>query len=183
MYALDATTGEERWSSTTDATPDDASTPNVTAPVALADGTVLVATEDGLLAFDADDGSQRWTYDGDTRTVGTADGLVFVGENFDYNADVVALNPADGSEQWLFDTHRGTPYFLDDSHALTPPRRGRRSRLRRQRRPAGVRPRRGDRRRADPVRDVRSSCRCSAVESNTVYVANGAYLYSFGATR
>lgn len=66
LYALDAQTGEERWSVGPSAA-DNA--PLYTSP-AVNEGTVYVGTDsDGLLALAAEDGSEKWRYEtGDDRT-------------------------------------------------------------------------------------------------------------------
>jgi outer membrane protein assembly factor BamB len=116
VRAVDAATGAERWRAIIPATnvaptPDEA-TLHSTVPVAVGDGLVLAAADNGeLLAFDLESGKRRWTKQtaGNVITaVAASDGAFYViaqkvePSNPPITATLYALN-ADGSEQWRVD--------------------------------------------------------------------------------
>lgn len=64
---------------------------------AVADGTVVVADEAGLVALDVEDGSELWRHElADAENPSIADGTVYAADRF----ALVALDLADGTEQW-----------------------------------------------------------------------------------
>lgn len=67
-------------------------------PVADSDGTVYVGGREALVALDADDGSERWRFDGvgAVRTPAVHGGTVYAGTD----GTVVAVDAADGTEHW-----------------------------------------------------------------------------------
>jgi outer membrane protein assembly factor BamB len=98
VQALSTQDGAERWNVQLSS--------EVIAPPAIADGVVVVRTNDGhLVGLDANDGSRKWTYDqpvpplslrGNSAPL-VANGVVYDG--FD-SGKVVALRLADGNELW-----------------------------------------------------------------------------------
>jgi len=93
LYALDITTGKERWRVT--------AKDMMTATPALYEGLVIWAAFDGTVqAVSASDGKPRWTYDARLAVAGDliVDGdRVFVGSR---TYDLIALNAANGAELW-----------------------------------------------------------------------------------
>ncbi len=99
VNAFDAGTGAERWHVQVSS--------EVIAPAAIADGVVVVRTNDGrLYGLDANDGSRKWIYDRATvpilslrgnATPRIADGVVYAGQD---NGKVVALRLTDGATAW-----------------------------------------------------------------------------------
>ena len=130
VLALDAGSGEKRWQQAFGETTEHAP--------AVAGGRVYAAGEASVVAFDAADGTERWTVETDYPVRGsplaTADG-VFVGalnenagstptgdgtetptpyptDTYGYGAVVRSLAPDDGSEQWR-ETLTGKWYFTE----------------------------------------------------------------------
>ncbi len=87
VHAVDAATGTERW----------------TAPgydLAAVAGELVLATDGGLVALDADDGSEVWRADPTTYgSVAVRDGAVYAGELEHF----YRLNLATGETEWSFD--------------------------------------------------------------------------------
>jgi outer membrane protein assembly factor BamB len=104
LVAIDAATGDERWSAELTGNPPGAPSAN--------DTTVTVADSDGTLhAYAAADGAELWTAGSDvlgaapaTRAAITADAVV-IGLA---TGEVVALTASDGSEAWRFTADSGT---------------------------------------------------------------------------
>lgn len=93
VYALDASTGEPRWTFRTG---------NTSSPPAVADGTVYIGTSTGwVYALDAETGTQQWTVQRGTHlsfpTV--ANGLVYVGTRT-LDDTVYALDAQTGDIRW-----------------------------------------------------------------------------------
>lgn len=116
VFAVDVANGAVQWRQSTQIG-------GLSAP-AVSDGTVFVSegtsrkAEGRLYAFDAEDGTERWTFDfdGDNRSApAVAEGLACVA---DTGGTVYAVAVEDGSEQWRFDaTGEGytTPVSSDGS--------------------------------------------------------------------
>lgn len=115
LYALDAETGEYRWEVPLGTITDTDGTP------AVADGTVVVAVEDGVYAFDAATGETQWSAGGELPLNGTpsiTDGVVYVqrgsdrGETSSHYQVVTALDAETGEERWSseFETY---PHIRD----------------------------------------------------------------------
>lgn len=98
IYALDAETGDVRWTVETES-------PVATTP-ALTDETAFVGTQDGsAYAIDRRSGETRWTAtvadDGGVRAApAVADGTVYAGTT---NGTVGAFDAEDGTPRWQFD--------------------------------------------------------------------------------
>jgi len=95
LVALDPRTGERVWTNTTNGferlVADEAT------------GTVLVASQAGIEAFEAATGKKRWeTYTprGIARAPAVSDGLVFAVGQVDGAPSLVAVSLADGSDRW-----------------------------------------------------------------------------------
>lgn len=97
MYALDAMTGEERWTFQADS--------GVEITPTVDDGIVYFPSEFGTLyALDASTGEQIWTFDqaiSPTATPIVTSGLLFVGAD---SGTYYALDAKTGDERWHFDT-------------------------------------------------------------------------------
>jgi len=93
VRALDATTGESRWTTSVGSA---ARTPRVV------DGTVFVPTAGELVALAPDRGRERWRVETPNRRglLATAHGVYWVDES---GPTVVAFELADGSERWRTD--------------------------------------------------------------------------------
>ncbi|MDG5821182.1 PQQ-binding-like beta-propeller repeat protein [Natronococcus sp. A-GB7] len=126
LSALEADTGEVRWSETFDDTANDHE-PAVTSPT-VADGTVYVVAEESLFAFDLADGSVRWSRetveleDGEAETepqtetasfgsapVAVANGLVYAVAD---EPGFAAFDVGDGQTAWTHwrDDYRGLSF-------------------------------------------------------------------------
>ena len=100
LYALDADSGETKWTKETTDRPFE-SVPT------FVDGTLYVARNDALVAYDASTGEEQWTFDEPagvrTPNLGSSlvytDEAVFVGEGGSGN--VYAVDRSDGTELWL----------------------------------------------------------------------------------
>lgn len=106
LYAVDAETGTVRWRATTGSTGIGS---GAAPPVAVADGTVFTANENGLAAFDAESGEELWQADtnylkGNYENAPTVvDGTVFVGTGGrGADAPFYALDAEDGSIRWTY---------------------------------------------------------------------------------
>ncbi|MFF3559724.1 PQQ-binding-like beta-propeller repeat protein [Streptomyces sp. NPDC002574] len=99
LYAVNATTGKQRWSFTADGDE------NAYSSVVAAHAVVYVGNENGkLYAVDAATGKQRWSfttgdYVGSSPTV--ADGVVYVGSE---DHHLYAVDAATGKQRWSFTT-------------------------------------------------------------------------------
>jgi len=99
VQALDAGSGAELWQTQLSS--------EIITPAAIADGTVVVRTNDGrLYGLEAANGTKRWTYDRSTvpilslrgnSTPHIVEGVVFAGED---NGKVLALTLAEGKLIW-----------------------------------------------------------------------------------
>lgn len=93
VRALDAATGGTRWRAEVDA--------GVASRPAVADGSVYVAVNAVLYAFDVDSGRERWRTDQPITLPGALtvhDGVVYAGTHGDDR--VVAFDATDGRERW-----------------------------------------------------------------------------------
>lgn len=96
VHAIDATTGDERWSVRL-------SHPVRAAP-AVRDGVVCLSAGDSVVAYDAATGAHRWTSETGDTTVSSpaiADGVVYVGSRDEH---LYAVDLYDGTELWRFET-------------------------------------------------------------------------------
>jgi outer membrane protein assembly factor BamB len=97
MYALDATTGEERWTFQADS--------GVEITPTVVDGIVYFPSEFGtLFALDASTGEQIWTFDQAISPAATpivTSGVLFVGAD---SGTYYALDAATGDVRWQFET-------------------------------------------------------------------------------
>ncbi|WP_326655656.1 serine/threonine-protein kinase [Streptomyces sp. NBC_01750] len=100
LYAVDATSGDQRWSFTTSGRA--WSSPSV------ANGVVYVGSDDGgLYAVDARSGDRRWSFTtgGKVRSSpSVANGIVYVGSD---DGKLHAVNAETGEPRWSFATGRG----------------------------------------------------------------------------
>jgi len=99
LHAIDAATGDERWSIRLNATVK-------TAP-AVYDGTVCLGAGDSVVAYDAVTGDHRWTFETGDTTVSSpaiADGVVYVGSRDEH---LYAIDLYSGGELWRFETDYG----------------------------------------------------------------------------
>jgi outer membrane protein assembly factor BamB len=106
LYAVDAETGTVRWRATTGSTGIGS---GAAPPVAVADGTVFTANENGLAALDAESGEKLWQADtnylkGNYENAPTVvDGTVFIGTGgAGASAPFYAINADDGSIEWTY---------------------------------------------------------------------------------
>jgi outer membrane protein assembly factor BamB len=99
VHALDAGSGADRWQAQVSS--------EVIAPAAIADGIVVVRTDDGrLFGLNAADGTRRWVYDRaavpalslrGNATPRIVDGVIYAGED---SGKLVALRLSDGNVLW-----------------------------------------------------------------------------------
>lgn len=116
LYALDAGTGRDRWSTTLGAF-------NLSSAPAVVDGTVYVGSEDNhFYALDAATGQAHWSFDagGDVPSAPTvANGIVYVGSRDEKNrpyGNLYALDAATGQGLWSIHTDAyvcSSPAVLD----------------------------------------------------------------------
>ncbi|WP_255193073.1 PQQ-binding-like beta-propeller repeat protein [Natronobeatus ordinarius] len=95
LVALEADTGDVRWSFDVGASVESAPT--------VADGRVFVASTDGTL-FAVDGGDEEWRFEADGEIQSTptvADGTVYVGS---FDGHLYAVDATDGDELWRFET-------------------------------------------------------------------------------
>jgi len=94
LYALDADSGEQRWTFETAG--------KVESSPTVADGTVFVGGWESFYALDADSGDTEWTLDASVVSSPTvADGTVFV---TGAGGSIYALAAATGDRRWAFET-------------------------------------------------------------------------------
>ncbi|MEL7207939.1 MAG: PQQ-binding-like beta-propeller repeat protein, partial [Actinomycetota bacterium] len=125
FYALDAETGEERWTYDTVFSPT-VYAGQITASAAMGevDGEDVVVVNGGqtVHALTAEDGSERWTHslgeEGDPTEIETAPLVVgdtvivtYDVHNAPFPAGVIALDLATGDERWAFDLEQGGPHL------------------------------------------------------------------------
>lgn len=93
IYAIDATSGEERWQTTL---------PIQSTPVVAA-GVIYVGVTDGLTALEADTGDERWQFGDGTEVVPwtVADGTLYA---TDLEHTFHAIDGETGDERWQFET-------------------------------------------------------------------------------
>jgi outer membrane protein assembly factor BamB len=99
LYAVGASSGEERWRFRTENEP-----PVFGGPLAVADGTVYVGGAEGLYAVDAASGEAEWRFETGNAIDAAptvADGTVYVGS---YDNRLYAVDAASGREEWRFET-------------------------------------------------------------------------------
>lgn len=96
LLALDASNGEVRWS-------DDIGGASEISSPTVADGSVYVGSGDGLHAFGAYGGGERWGFETDkvNSTPAVEDGVVYFGSN---DNSVYAVDAESGEEIWSFAT-------------------------------------------------------------------------------
>ena len=116
LYALDAATGQEKWSFKTDG--------EVYSSPAVAGGMVYVGSGDErLYALDARTGQEKWTFqtdDGVYSSPAVAGGMIYIGS---FDGRLYALDARTGQEKWSFKTGSqvlsspavagGVVYFVD----------------------------------------------------------------------
>lgn len=97
IYAVDGTTGEEEWRWT----PDGDEIGSIRSPLAVADGTVYLLDEDGIVcAIDSETGEEKWRQPTFVRTSSSpvvVDGMVYFGSE---DNEATALRTEDGEPQW-----------------------------------------------------------------------------------
>lgn len=113
LYAIDAATGEIRWSTVNNAT---------SLRYSLVAGSDVYALADQqLLAFNGLDGQVRWIIDTTQRsTITTAGATVYIGEERDQQTYILrAIDIASGQERWQYQ-HNGefVKHVVTDNHAF-----------------------------------------------------------------
>jgi outer membrane protein assembly factor BamB len=124
LYALDPTTGTERWRahiSDVDRIPmgsENSRNNNYASSAVVADGIVYVGGFDGsVVALDLAGGEERWRFSAGATVAATpavADGRVFFGS---FNGKIYALDATSGRELWQVDTGAAvvsSPLVFDD---------------------------------------------------------------------
>lgn len=97
LYAIDADTGEARWTGRLPSYP-------LVEPPAVDDDTVYVGTSQSTFAVDADDGEILWEIDQECRIKpAIVDGTVYARDD-----DLVALNPESGDVEWRYPASLGS---------------------------------------------------------------------------
>ena len=115
VYAIDAETGEKRWSTYSYKNPDIMDNYRIVSPPVVVDDTVVVASTNGMVAYDAVDGREQWRKKGSFASCAADGERVYVASARDAGS-VTALNPADGSEEWTAEIDPKTrEYFTVDS--------------------------------------------------------------------
>ncbi|GAA5052251.1 hypothetical protein GCM10025751_28240 [Haladaptatus pallidirubidus] len=97
VFAVNADNGNILWNTEIDSD-DPSDSVRVNGAVTVQDGLVYAPSSEGAYAFEADDGNEKWMYDGETSAVAANDETVFV-----TNEGLTALNSADGTEAWSTD--------------------------------------------------------------------------------
>ncbi len=115
VYAIDAETGEKRWSVYSYKNSDVMDNYRIVSPPTVVDDTVVVASTNGMVAYDAAHGTEQWRKKGSFASCAAGDEWVYVASARD-SGSVTALNPSDGSERWTVEIDLDTrKYFSADS--------------------------------------------------------------------
>ena len=99
LYALDASTGEEKWKLKTGS--------RVESSPAIAEGTAYIGSADGnLYAADIETGEEKWKFKADARVDTSVDSSAAVVGDTVYFGDrlVYALDIETGEKKWSFET-------------------------------------------------------------------------------
>ena len=107
VYCFDASTGEAIWQHDFESRPEGPSNPSV---AAVADGLVYVSLHDGLLAIDANDGTERWL----ARPGGGRIRSVHIGEQVYAATRSLVAAFEDGELQWTSDRTGGSILAVRD---------------------------------------------------------------------